>query len=338
MGALAAMGYTGYMELTHAIEVIRSSRLSRHADLLTEHLMPSARLQVASDSATHPAGTTSSYFGGLPYLEAGDTWPCWNRASSLKAEIARLEAKFAKNPRATGLRDIAARKREELSRPIVPLAFLGQLNLADLRSVVPLPGWPGDGILAFFYTWTEGAWGFDPLHRGHCRVLYCSTMQELTVMPAPADLPDEAKFPQRSISFVPEWTLPTAVETGELKLPIGSDDDYRDLCQQLMSTADDKSPIHRCGGHPQEIQGDMRLECQLVTNGMFCGDPSGYRDPRAPLLAQGAAEWQLLLQIDSDEERLGWMWGDAGRVYFWARREGIARRAFDGARAVLQCY
>jgi uncharacterized protein YwqG len=117
-----------------------------------------------------------------------------------------------------------------------------------------------------------------------------------------------------------------------------SSDPYFRLCGELMPRLSEDEPIHRYGGHPQEIQGDMRLECQLVTNGIYCGDQSGYRDPRRSVLEKGAADWQLLLQIDSDEKRLGWMWGDAGRIYFWARRLAIEAADFDGSWAMLQCY
>ena len=65
-----------------------------------------------------------------------------------------------------------------------------------------------------------------------------------------------------------------------------------------------------------------------MTNGIYCGDQSGYRDPRRPVLEKGAADWQFLLQIDSDEERLGWMWGDAGRsIYFMSDRGGAEKRS-----------
>jgi uncharacterized protein YwqG len=213
---------------------------------------------------------------------------------------------------------------------------LGQLNLGDIQSVAPLSGWPREGTLAFFHAWPDDVWGFDPLARGHCRTIYCPATEHTKVMPAPADLSDEAKFPERIVSFAPEWTLPTYIDAGEVTLSFW-DDDYHDLCAKIMSITAEECPIHRCGGHPQQIQGDMQLECQLVTNGIYCGDPSGYRDPRVPLLTPGAADWQLLLQIDSDEERLGWMWGDLGRLYFWARQQDIAENDFDGSWALLQC-
>jgi uncharacterized protein YwqG len=81
----------------------------------------------------------------------------------------------------------------------------------------------------------------------------------------------------------------------------------------------------------------MRLECQLVTHGIYCGDPSGYRDPLRAELEKGASDWQLLVQFDSDETRLGWMWGDLGRVYFWARQQGIEAMDFTNCWAILQC-
>jgi uncharacterized protein YwqG len=66
----------------------------------------------------------------------------------------------------------------------------------------------------------------------------------------------------------------------------------------------------------------MQLECQLVTNGLYCGDASGYDDPRRRALETGATDWRLLLQIDSDDV-LGSMWGDSGRVYFWIREQDV---------------
>jgi uncharacterized protein YwqG len=131
---------------------------------------------------------------------------------------------------------------------------------------------------------------------------------------------------------------PTRISANGVDVSIWTSDEYRDLRQRLMPALHEDEPIHRCGGHPQEIQGDMRLECQLVTNGIYCGDPSGYQDPRRAVLERGAADWHLLLQVDSDEKRLGWMWGDAGRVYFWARRQDIEATEFGGAWAVLQGY
>jgi uncharacterized protein YwqG len=94
---------------------------------------------------------------------------------------------------------------------------------------------------------------------------------------------------------------------------------------------------HQLLGLPRPIQGEMELECQLVTNGLYTGDASGYKDPRRKTLEPGAIDWTLLLQVDSDDNA-GMMWGDLGRLYFWVRRQDLASRNFDKVWTILQCY
>jgi uncharacterized protein YwqG len=98
------------------------------------------------------------------------------------------------------------------------------------------------------------------------------------------------------------------------------------------------SPNHQLLGYPDQIQGNMQLECQLVTHGLYCGDTSGYRDPRAAELAAGAGDWRLLFQLGTDEDGLGVMWGDVGKLYFWIRRQDLASRRFEAAWTILQCF
>lgn len=81
----------------------------------------------------------------------------------------------------------------------------------------------------------------------------------------------------------------------------------------------------------------MQLQCQLVSNGLYCGDPSGYNDPRAKELESGASQWRLLLQVDTDEES-EMMWGDCGRLYFWIRDEDLRKRNFGAVWMILECY
>lgn len=94
--------------------------------------------------------------------------------------------------------------------------------------------------------------------------------------------------------------------------------------------------VHRLLGHPDPVQGDMQLECQLVTNGLYCGNATGYQDPRAETLRAGASEWRLLLQIDS-EDQASMMWGDVGRIYYWIRQPDLLSRDWDRSWLILQC-
>ena len=75
-------------------------------------------------------------------------------------------------------------------------------------------------------------------------------------------------------------------------------------------------------GHSDNIQGGMELECEYVTNGIYCGDPSGYQQAKKLGLHKNAARWSLLMQVESNEE-LGMMWGDLGRLYLWITDEDL---------------
>lgn len=324
------------MEREQAIALIRNECPSGVADILVEQLQESARLVPSNAGTLTHNDSPTSHLGGSPSLPPGVPWPVWDNREYLNAEIARLEDRYRRNPRATGLRDIAAKRRQHLPTEPIPLPFVGQLSLREIQGAAPIPGWPPDGTLLFFYDWS--AWGFDPLSRGHCRVMFFPPDERLVPIPAPKHLPEYSQFLETHVDFEREWTLPHASGLKGVDDSVWSYDEFCCLCVTLMSGANRGAPIHRSGGHPEEIQNEMRLECQLVTNGLYCGDRSGYEDPYRAVLEPGAADWQLLLQVDSDEEQLGSMFGDCGRVYFWARQQDIAAGDFGNSWAILQCY
>lgn len=207
------------MEINKAVELIRNSALAEQADLLIKRLLPSTRLVVDDGPGGSDEGLAVSRFGGLPSMPRRMDWPVWNKREYLQAEIERLEKRFKANPRATGLRDIASRLRQELPKSPVPLLFLGQLSLSEIHSASPLPNWPDLGTLLFFYD--QSSWGFDPLARGHCRVLFFPISEELAPSLPPTDLSVKARFPHRRLGFRREWTLPTRINLNGVNMSIG---------------------------------------------------------------------------------------------------------------------
>jgi uncharacterized protein YwqG len=209
-----------------------------------------------------------------------------------------------------------------------PLALVAQLFLDELAphdTEELLPRW---GTLAFFYDAEDQPWGFDPADRAGSAVVFVPDGTERDLRTAPGERLGSFALDARA-----ELTLPPF--GSDLLAPLELDerekDAYLDLLQELEGDAS-----NRCLGFPDEIQDDMQLEAQLVTHGLYVGDPSGYEDPRAAELARGAASWRLLFQIDSHEE-LGMYWGDVGRIYYWIREQDLRSRSFDAAWLILQC-
>jgi uncharacterized protein YwqG len=217
------------------------------------------------------------------------------------------------------------------------LAFVGQINLSDLTSFKAASVLPESGMLSFFYHPEQSAWGFDPNDSGSARVYWFPNVRELRQVPLPDDIPDHGRFDAGQVSFHETLTLPPyqSREIESLGFSSDEDDQYFAFWEAFREPYGD-SPDHQLLGHPNPIQDEMQLECQLVTNGIYCGGPEGYSDPRRVALEAGAGEWQLLAQIDSDDT-LSMMWGDAGMLYYWIKRTDLEARDFERSWMILQC-
>lgn len=275
---------------------LTDSRLARVAQDLSAMLQPAIRLETLA-CREDELPLGSTRIGGRPDLADDVVWPIWNGK---------------------------------------PLTFLAQINLGDLTkfpfaSVLPREGW-----LVFFYDAEQQTWGFDPKDRGSWAVIF---MPDAKARLERCGLRSEilqngfynlCKVQTHEIVTAMPWESP-AID--RLELSEGERDAYLELLDQIYTEGE---ACHQILGHPQPIQGDMQLECQLVSNGLYCGNSTGYNDPRAKGLAKGAEDWKLLFQLDSDD-KAGMMWGDVGRLYFWMRQEDLNNRDFGKSWMVLQC-
>jgi uncharacterized protein YwqG len=151
----------------------------------------------------------------------------------------------------------------------------------------------------------------------------------------PADVSEVGRFRCCALQYAPEQTLPDA--WSDYYDPELSEDEKTLLFDYHEAVREEsEGPGHRLGGHADCVQNPMELECQLVTNGLYCGNASGYEDPRSKILAPGAFDWRLLLQIDTDNDAC-MMWGDCGTIYYWIREEDLRARNFDKSWLILQC-
>lgn len=293
------------------------SKLPEWAAKITDLGRPCVTLQSGPGDAEIPLG--ASKLGGWPDLANNTPWPV-------------REAYRYDNHRWLSDSDIARR------RASAPLAFIAQFDLAEIGRAdsagLPLPG---EGRLLVFYDREVEPWGFDPNDGPGLRVIWdTAPIEELERTAPPAALVEQnASAKEARFDLAAGFTLPPADDIGvqNLTLPEAAIESYIDVYCEGSGRVQ-----HQIGGWPAQIQNPMELECQLVTNGIYCGTPEGFPTERAAALSAGAKDWMLLLQIDSDEVNSTILWGDCGRLYVWIRRQDLAARRFDRAWAILQCY
>jgi uncharacterized protein YwqG len=223
-----------------------------------------------------------------------------------------------------------------------PMGFVGQMNLAsasqfDIENLLPK-----EGVLSFFYDFYEQPWGYDPEELGFSKVEYFPPSVQLIRQEITAE---EIRLKCSGVLFSASLTVPFsgsqsyAVLQNQYKFNHEEEKEYWDLPSQMLINYRQTASIahHHLLGHSYNIQGDMQLEAELVTNGLYCGDPSGYNDPKAKILEPLSGQWQLLFQLDSDD--IGdFMWGDGGMLYYWIRQSDLMNRKFENHWMTMQCY
>jgi uncharacterized protein YwqG len=217
------------------------------------------------------------------------------------------------------------------------LAFVAQIDLGNLPAGVAADGLPRDGHLAFFYAAEQATWGFDPNDAGSFAVIHVPSGAEVGERDLPDDLVDDGRFPPTPLAAMPAIALPPgeSVLIDALGLTPSQATAYSELLEQL--TGDGWAARCLLGGHPDQIQGDIMLECAMVAGGgLYAGDAAAYETPRMPEFQELSRDWRLLLQVPSSEDA-GMMWGDLGCLYFCIRGEDLRAGRFDRVWMVLQC-
>ena len=271
-------------------------------------LVPSATLR---DDNTQPG---TSKLGGAPDLPIGSRWPT------------RSAYRYS--------RENADHLPEAAWEPQL-LTFLAQINLSDVAKAgcdLPLPT---SGLLLFFYDVETQPWGFDPLDAPGAQVLYVGAETSIQ-----RQVPPQGGGRVQPIRLVADEGLPgwEWIQDQVCNQPGYSHQAFHAELHKLSDQ--DRDVIynrgHGFGGWPALIQDPMELECEMVTSGVYAGNANAYADPRLSVFREGAKNWRLLLQLDSDDD-FGWSWGDVGRLYFWCRENDIAEGRFDRAWNILQC-
>lgn len=219
-----------------------------------------------------------------------------------------------------------------------PMSFVAQVRMEEAAPYDTAHLLPSTGLLAFFYDAAQETYGTDPADLAGFQVLYVATdLARLQRLPFPEALPASARFQACAVTFSNELTV---TQSPDLEIPglSWSPDAQKRYETAIGSVAglaigSQGGPRSQLLGFPYTLQDDMRVQCQLASHGISM-DQAG-SDPRTATLSAGAANWQLLLQLDS-EPQAGMRWADAGMLYYWIERDALRSATFDNVWVVLQ--
>jgi uncharacterized protein YwqG len=320
-------------------------------------MKPTIRIKTTKDKTT-----SKSFFGGLPKLPSNFEWPFWDATPLYLDEIKYAE----KTGRECGTEEYWGKEIERikvsLQNPLAPLMFLGQIYLEEVPRYGGFPNLPSSGILCFFWDFVNCPTGGRASSKGSCRVIYLENTSDLEVLSFPEGIADSLREIvdidhdiSCCLSFKPGWTSSRFLEA---MLEIEED---ADASEYLMPSSfleeplenipsqfpgrnkstvlvKDQSgePMHLLFGSPMEIQNPMEEMCHLCFHGFDDLQYDIDSDPEVASLKDGIKDWQLLLQLDCDED-LAWEWGDGGMLYFWIRKQDLEDRDFSKVWCEMQC-
>ncbi len=145
-------------------------------------------------------------------------------------------------------------------------------------------------------------------------------------------------FPAAHGELVGELTVPDPFESG---MPPEWDGDAVFDGFEALDLDGWSGPFHRVGGWPQPTQSAPAAPVALAAAGLVT--PEGEVDWQAPEVEQVTAsvsdEWWLLLQLDTDDMGPpGWIWGDAGVLFFYGRPEQLRKGELDDVWCNWDCH
>jgi hypothetical protein len=228
----------------------------------------------------------------------------------------------------------------------VNFRFIAQVNLREAAALLPASPLPKSGLLSFFWC-QEDTLGMTP---EGVRVMYTRDTVPLervvdpwTLIPERVGMIRRAlgkKPSERGLGFWPcrtslsvKLTLPDSLAPEGVKREVLSDEESDEVDGGKLERTLDESGVlregHRLLGAASPIQGPVEFDAAFDSPETPVMDPA--------ISERAAAEWRLLLQIDSDFAP-GFCFGDWGTVYFMIRKADLAAGRWERVRGVVQCH
>ena len=210
------------------------------------------------------------------------------------------------------------------------LSFIAQLNLSEIKNLESSKNLPEKGIIYFFYSSEQESWGSDYNDKDKFKVYFSNELNNLETKPIPSDLNESNIYKSCELTFSNSFSLPS-LENDFISKELNRDE--KDIYDLLTYPEIN----HKLFGYSNNIQGEMELECELVSKGLYYEDYRAFDSEKIEEFEKKEKDWKLLLQIDSDD-RTEMMWGDSGRLFFWIKQKDLENLDFEKAWFILQCY
>ena len=225
----------------------------------------------------------------------------------------------------------------------LPLSFLAQINLEEVKSLDKDNLLPSTGMLYFFYELETEEWGYKPQSKGCAKVFYYEDISNFSLIDFPENMEDDYKIPEFKVNFKSNISLPSyedfylfLKEHDTFKEQDISFSDFIPLYDELFIPDNNYTKLL---GYPEVIQNPMEEECEAVTRGFDMGGVESYPKKYQKEIRSTSKDWILLFQMDTVETNdYELMFGESGHIYFWIKKEDLKNKNFDNIWLILQCY
>ena len=225
----------------------------------------------------------------------------------------------------------------------LPLSFLAQINLEEVKSLDKDNLLPDRGMLYFFYELETEEWGYHPESKGCAKVFYYEDISNFSLIDFPENMEDDYKIPEFKVTFKSNISLPSYEN---FYLFLKEHDTFKKqniLFKDFIPLYDDifipDNNYTKLLGHPEVIQNPMEEECEAVTRGFDMGGVESYPKQYQKEIKSASKDWILLFQMDTVEtDDYELMFGDSGHIYLWIKKEDLKNKNFEDIWLILQCY
>jgi uncharacterized protein YwqG len=229
-----------------------------------------------------------------------------------------------------------------------PLAFVAQLDLEELPRIAGRELLPPRGRLYFFYALDVDEdnplpSGIYTKERGAFPVFFSEqSTSTLRRTKTPADVSEFGRYKPLPMKFSIMTSIPDSSHPALRLLGLGTTDlqlKYGDVvegCEQDLHPAAHNQIL----GYPYPVQNSVCLDVEMGMGGYWdrTRDITSEADQKLwDAALKPALDWELLLQVDTQDDKNGMIWGDCGRLYWMMRRQDLLERRFDRAWFSMQC-